>query len=190
MQVQAHIIQYCDSTGKPILPETCKVISGEPVKITKYNPRNDEVIGIIKVRCYDDDGDGYWFEDQYVRVLETFTIITHGQFIRNTSDTSKLNSHLMSGGSNSVYRLAYHYSVSVVKSYGQELYDSDVIWSSSGIKATEFDMYSYHVNQPEQKYTEDRLDWEVFNSLNLNKIFSKWLSKSDIRDNKLEDLGL
>jgi hypothetical protein len=51
-------------------------------------------------------------------------------------------------------------------------------------------MYSYHVNEPEQSYIEWRLDYEVFESLNLNKILAKYLTKADIRDSKLEDLGL
>jgi hypothetical protein len=51
-------------------------------------------------------------------------------------------------------------------------------------------MYSYHINEPEQRYTEDRLDYEVFESLNLNKILANYLTKADIRDSKLEDLGL
>jgi hypothetical protein len=49
-------------------------------------------------------------------------------------------------------------------------------------------MYSYHVNEPEQKYIEWRLDYEVFESLNLNKIFGKYLSKIDVRDSKIDDL--
>jgi hypothetical protein len=45
-------------------------------------------------------------------------------------------------------------------------------------------------NEPEKRYDESRLDYEVFDSLNLTKIFSKYLNKSDIRDSKLEDLGI
>jgi hypothetical protein len=51
-------------------------------------------------------------------------------------------------------------------------------------------MYSYHFNEPEQRYDESRLDYEVFESLNLTKIFSKYLTKADMRDSKLEDLGI
>ena len=71
-----------------------------------------------------------------------------------------------------------------------KLWNSDVVYTESGIKETRFDMYSYHVNEPEQSYIEWRLDYEVFESLNLNKILANYLTKADIRDSKLEDLGL
>jgi hypothetical protein len=71
-----------------------------------------------------------------------------------------------------------------------KVWESDLIYSDAGIKPTRFDMYSYHINEPEQRYTEDRLDYEVFESLNLNKILVKYLTKADIRNSKLEDLGL
>ena len=70
------------------------------------------------------------------------------------------------------------------------MWDTDLIWSDSGIRSTRFDMYSYHISGDKKEYTEDRLDWEVFENLNLNKIFSEYLTISDKRDNKLEELGL
>jgi hypothetical protein len=51
-------------------------------------------------------------------------------------------------------------------------------------------MYSYHVNEPEQVYLQDRLDYEVWESLDLNKILVKYLTLSDIRNNKIEELGI
>ena len=68
--------------------------------------------------------------------------------------------------------------------------ESDCIYSDAGIRETISDMYSYHFNEPEKRYDESRLDYEVFDSLNLTKILSKYLNKSDIRDSKLEDLGI
>jgi hypothetical protein len=49
-------------------------------------------------------------------------------------------------------------------------------------------MYSYHVNEPKQEYQEWRLDYEVFDRLDFNKIFSLYLTTSDIRDNKIDTL--
>lgn len=147
--------------------------------------------GCIKVRHYEGDDD-YYDEPTPVTIKETFSVITSGQFIRNYEDKSKLNACTMSsGGMREINRLAYSYSVVVIEySSRGKLWESDLIYSDAGIRPTRFDMYSYHVNEPEQSYIEWRLDYEVFESLNLNKILAKYLTKADIRDSKLEDLGL
>lgn len=147
--------------------------------------------GCIKVRHYEGDDD-YYDESTPVTIKETFSVITSGKFIRNYEDSSKLNACTMSsGGMREINRLAYSYSVVVMTYTGRgKVWESDLIYSDAGIKPTRFDMYSYHINEPEQRYTEDRLDYEVFESLNLNKILVKYLTKADIRDSKLEDLGL
>lgn len=50
-------------------------------------------------------------------------------------------------------------------------------------------MYSYHVTiDGEHKYTEDRLDYEVYDSLNLTKILSKYLPLSDVRDSIIDEI--
>jgi hypothetical protein len=49
-------------------------------------------------------------------------------------------------------------------------------------------MYSYHVNEPEQKYTESRLTYELFESLNLYKIFGNYLPKADVRDSVIAEI--
>jgi len=147
--------------------------------------------GCIKVRHYEGDDD-YYDEPTPVTIKETFSVITSGQFIRNYEDKSKLNACTMSsGGMGEINRLAYSYSVVVMTYTGRgKVWESDLIYSDAGIKPTRFDMYSYHVNEPEQSYIEWRLDYEVFESLNLNKILVKYLTKADIRNSKLEDLGL
>ena len=147
--------------------------------------------GCIKVRHYEGDDD-YYDEPTPVTIKETFLVITKGEFIRNYEDSSKLNACTMSsGGMGEINRLAYSYSVVVIEySSRGKLWESDLIYSDAGINPTRFDMYSYHINEPEQRYTEDRLDYEVFESLNLNKILVKYLTKADIRNSKLEDLGL
>jgi hypothetical protein len=146
--------------------------------------------GCIKIRHYEGDDD-YYDEPTPVTIKETFLVITKGEFIRDYNDTSKLNACTMSGGFGQINRLAYSYSVVVMNNPGRgKVWQSDLIHSSSGIRETRFDMYSYHFNEPEQRYDESRLDYEVFESLNLTKIFSKYLTKADMRDSKLEDLGI
>ena len=147
--------------------------------------------GCIKVRHYEGDDD-YYDEPTPVTIKETFSVITSGQFIRNYEDSSKLNAcTISSGGMREINRLAYSYSVVVMEYTGRgKVWESDLIYSDAGINPTRFDMYSYHVNEPEQSYIEWRLDYEVFESLNLNKILANYLTKADIRDSKLEDLGL
>jgi hypothetical protein len=49
-------------------------------------------------------------------------------------------------------------------------------------------MYSYHFNEPEQVYDESRLTYELFDSLNLHKIFSNYLPKADVRDSVIDDI--
>ena len=53
---------------------------------------------------------------------------------------------------------------------------------------TQFSMYSYHFNEPEQVYDESRLTYELFDSLNLHKIFSNYLPKADVRDSVIDDI--
>jgi hypothetical protein len=145
--------------------------------------------GCIKIRHYDDYEDSYYDEPVKVTIKETFLVVTKGQFIRNDEDKSKLNACTMSGGFGQINRLAYSYSVVVMTYTGHgKVWESDMIYSDAGIRATQFDMYSYHVNSPEQKYTESRLDYEVFDSLNLTKILAKYLTKSDMRDSVIDDI--
>jgi hypothetical protein len=49
-------------------------------------------------------------------------------------------------------------------------------------------MYSYHVNEPEQMYIEDRLDYEVWQSLDLTDILKSYLTQSEIRDSKIDKI--
>jgi hypothetical protein len=119
--------------------------------------------GCIDVRHYGNEDGEYYNEKVPVNIVNTFSVITKGEFIRNESDTSTLNVCTISGGFNQINRLAYSYSVVIINlptnlsTYN--LYKSDLVYSDAGIKSTIFDMYSYHVNEPEQKYTEDRLDY-------------------------------
>ena len=128
--------------------------------------------------------------DNCVKIKETFSVITSGQFIRNYEDSSKLNAcTISSGGMREINRLAYSYSVVVMEYTGRgKVWESDLIYSDAGINPTRFDMYSYHVNEPEQIYLEDRLSYEVYDSLDFTKILSKYLNTSFIRNSKIDDI--
>jgi hypothetical protein len=145
--------------------------------------------GCIKILHYEDDGDGYYHEYVPVTIKETFLVKISAEFIRNEEDNSKLNACTMSGGFGEINRLAYSYSVVVMTYTGRgKVWESDLIYSNAGIRSTQFSMYSYHFNEPEQMYDESRLTYELFDSLNLHKIFSNYLPKADVRDSVISDI--
>ena len=178
MQTKIHIVEFIGSDGKA--EQTRRIIKSHQLK-------NEH----ISVKHYDDYDDSYYTELQKVRVLHTFILVTKGHFILNDSDSSKLNAYRAYGGFGSISRLSYTWSAHIITyKEGGEMWETDLIWSDSGIRSTRFDMYSYHVNEPEQVYLQDRLDYEVWESLDLNKILVKYLTLSDIRNNKIEELGI
>ena len=130
------------------------------------------------------------YYDEFVSIKHTFKVITSGEFILNDNDNSKLNAYNMSAGLGQINRLAYSYSATILIIVGttNKLWNSDVVYTESGIKETRFDMYSYHVNEPEQKYLKDRLPYEVYDSLDFTKILSKYLNTSFIRNSKIDDI--
>ena len=147
--------------------------------------------GCIKIRHYEDedDSDSYYDEPTPATIKHTFLVKLTAEFIRNDKDNSKLNACTISRGFAEVDRLAYSYSVVVMAYTGNgKVWESDLIYSNAGIRATNFDMYSYHVNEPEKVYCESRLTYELFESLNLYKILSKYLPKADVRDSVIDNL--
>ena len=180
MQTKIHIVEYLDVDDKPVQPQTRRIIQSHKLK-------NEH----INVKHYDEYSDSYYSEMQKVRVLHTFILVTKGHFILNDCDSSNLNAYRAYGGFGTISRLSYTWSAHIITyKEGGEMWDTDLIWSDSGIRSTRFDMYSYHVNEQEQVYLQDRLDYEVWESLDLNKILVKYLTLSDIRNNKIEELGL
>ena len=198
MQTKVHIVEYCDDSGKPLEPAIVKIITADKltkdIESTKFHrkgakPGLNNYFGTIKIQHYDQWDDPYT-TTQLVHIKDTFIVITKGHFILNDLDSSELNAYNMSTGGFGVNHLAYSYLVNVVSWGTHKLWESDLIWTESGMKMTNFDMYSYHLNEPEQHYTEERLDWEVWQSLDLVKIFSKYLPQDEIRDNTLTRLGI
>ena len=189
MQQEIYIVKYCNPDGSISENSTIKIIQSSKLKdITKTRTG---VFGKIDLKFWGDDGDSYSIESQPVRVEHTFAVLTSGQFIRNPYDNSTLNAYNMSGGFRQINRLAFQWSATIIEvERVNSLYDNHVIWTESGIKATKYDMYSYHVNEPKQEYIESRLDWEVWESLDFEKILANYLGLSDIRDAKLGKLGL
>jgi hypothetical protein len=143
----------------------------------------------ISKRYFDEDDEPSYY-DEFVSIKHTFKVITSGEFILNDNDSSKLNAYNMSAGMGEVNRLAYAYSVNILIIVGRtnKLWSNDVVYTESGIKETRFDMYSYHVNEPEQKYLKDRLPYEVYDSLDFTKILSKYLNTSFIRNSKIDEI--
>lgn len=189
MQNRIYIVKYCNPDGTSIENSTNKIIQASHLKdVTKT--RNG-VFGKIELKFWEDDGDSYSIDLQPVKVQHTFVVITSGEFIRNSNNDSTLNAYTISGGFGQINRLAFQWSATIVEvDGGSSLWESNMIWTDSGIRATRFDMYSYHVNQPEKEYTEDRLHWEVWQSLDLENLLSSYLQLSDLRDAKLDKLGL
>ena len=141
--------------------------------------------GYLHYKQWEDD-DYYTITEQPVRILDTFTVITNGHFIRNTKETG-LNAYKTSRGFREISGLLYSASVMIVKSSESDtLSGYDVVWSGCELKSTQFNMYSYHLDG---EYQDNLLDLEIFQSLDLNTILKDYLYKSDIRNSKLEDLG-
>jgi len=168
-----HIVE--NSNGELEIVDSSRLKGGEPYTIRK--------------RYFDEDGDSTSYDD-IVNIKHTFKVITSGEFILNDNDSSNLNAYNMSSGLGQISKLAYAYSATILMIVGRtnKLWNSDVVYTESGIKETRFDMYSYHVNEPKQIYLEDRLSYEVYDSLDFTKILSKYLNMSFIRNSKIDDI--
>lgn len=195
MQTKVHIVEYCDDGGNPLEPSIVKIITAdkltgdiETIKLP-HKGNKPGFFGTIKEQQYDQWDEPYT-TTRVVHIKDTFIVITKGHFILNDSDKSPLNAYNMSTGGFGVNHLAYSYLVNVVSWGTHKLWESDLIYTESGMKMTQFDMYSYHQNKPKQHYIEERLDWEVWQSLDLVKIFAKYLPQDEIRDNTLTRLGI
>jgi hypothetical protein len=175
-----HIVE--NSNGELEIVDSSRLKGGEPVrkKIISYT---------IRKRYFDEDGELSYYDD-IVDIKHTFKVITSGEFILNDNDSSNLNAYNMSSGLGQISKLAYAYSATILMIVGRtnKLWNSDVVYTESGIKETRFDMYSYHVNEPKQIYLEDRLSYEVYDSLDFTKILSKYLNMSFIRNSKIDDI--
>ena len=168
-------LEIVDSNRVSLVNPDRNIFSYYPYKISK--------------RYFDEDGESSYY-DEFVSIKHTFKVITSGEFILNDNDNSKLNAYNMSAGLGQINRLAYSYSATILIIVGttNKLWNNDVVYTESGIKETRFDMYSYHVNEPEQKYLKDRLPYEVYDSLDFTKILSKYLNTSFIRNSKIDDI--
>jgi|SRR6478609_523206 len=127
-------------------------------------------------RCeYDEDGEYCSYNERIpCKIINSYLLEINAKFVMNPDDTK--HAIYMSGGFMSINKLGYTYSVVILrypapsKYFSQKLYESDVVYSECGLKETNFDMYSYHHNEPEFHYDESRLEYEVEQSLNLRKI--------------------
>ena len=148
---------------------------------------------LIRQRRYEYDEDGECYpRDEWipVEIEESFSVITTAAFIRNVRDKSPLNACAARTGTG-INHLMYSYSVAIIEGIGyRNIHESDCVYSESGIRPTDFNMYSYHVNEPEQRYIEDRLEYEAYQKIDFAKALAKYLTKSDLRDALLKNIGI
>jgi hypothetical protein len=173
MQTKIHI---CFSTSNP---DDVFIIPAHELRKNKNAQLND---GYILKRQYSDTGEEYWHENISVIIKKSFLVITHGKFVRDENQSDELNAVTYSHGFRAIDSLVYSYSAIVVD---PSLINLDPFWTSSGIRTTQHNMYSYHLNST---YCEDRLDWEVFDSLDFWEILAPWLPKSKLRDKKIDQI--
>ncbi len=145
---------------------------------------------------YDEYGECYPLDEWIpVEIEESFSVITTAAFIRNPRDKSALNARTTRTGGFGTSHLMYSYSVAIIKNHESgNIYESDCVYSESGIRPTDFSMYSYHVNEPEQRYIEDRIEYEAYEKIDFDKALwqalAKYLTKSDLRDAVLKNIGI
>lgn len=126
----------------------------------------------IEVKDYEDNG-YYEIRKEKVKILKTFLVKIQAEFIMK--DNSPFYQY---GGFREINRLAYAYSVLVMKYYDSNtLSDDNVIYSICDIGKTNFDMYSYHTFDENKKivYNNSSLLYEVECSLNYKEIFKQYL---------------
>ena len=149
---------------------------------------------LIRQRRYEYDGDGECYpRDEWipVEIEESFSVITTAAFIRNVRDKSPLNARTARTGGFGTSHLMYSYSVAIIENRESgNIYESDCVYSESGIRPTDLSMYSYHVNEPEQRYLEDMLEYEAYRKIDFAKALAKYLTKSDLRDALLKNIGI
>ena len=178
MQTEIHIARLEDGSFSII--EDCEIKRAGKNTLTRQHRHE-----------YGDDGEFYSYDEWVpVEIEESFSVIAIAAFIRNPSDKSALNACTARTGTGTNH-LMYSYSVTIIESHGsRNVYESDCVYSESGIRPTDFNMYSYHVNEPEQTYTEYRLEYEAYQKIDFTKALAKYLTTSDLRDAALKNIGI
>ena len=141
---------------------------GQQVIVRDDQLRDDK----LSVRhCCDDEYHSYYDEWVSVEIDRSYLVQITAEFIMNPKDKYKSPMY-RSGGCQMVNRLAYTYSVNIIEHFGSwTLYPDEPIYSKTGIGTTNFNMYSYHtMNGTETVYDNSRLEYEVYCTLELEKI--------------------
>lgn len=147
---------------------------------------------LARTTVWESDGEECYQCDRWVPVTieRSFVVAVTGRVLRNPNDNSPLNGFMARTGGFGTNHLMYAYSVNIVEFGGGSLYESSLVYSESGIRATNFNMYSYHTNEPVQEYREAMLEYEAMGKVDLTKALAKYLAKADLRDAALKNLGI
>jgi len=68
-------------------------------------------------------------------------------------------------GMREIYGLGYFYSIILYENAGYNVWEQHIVHKENGIRCTNFDMYSYHLNDP-FRYLPDQIEYEVYQSMN------------------------
>jgi hypothetical protein len=116
--------------------------------------------------CYFDseynDMTSEWLD---IKIDKEYLLNIHAEFILNDSG----NALYFDRGIREIYGLGYFYSIILYNTSGNTVWESNIVYKENGIRCTNFDMYSYHSNDPFQYHT-NQIEYEVYKSLDLNKI--------------------
>lgn len=180
MQTEIHIVRLEDG-GASIMAD------GE----IKRTGKNKPLVRRHKYE-YDDEGEVYSYDEWIPAEIEaSFSVVTTAVFIRNPKDTSTLNACTVRTGGFGTSHLMYSYSVTIIETRESgNVYESDCVYTESGIRPTNLSMYSYHINEPEQRYLEDMLEYEAYRKIDFIKALAKYLTTADLRDSALNRLGI
>jgi hypothetical protein len=131
--------------------------------------------GLIKTKhwSYDDCSEGFMEHvSRDIKVEYTFLVNITAEFAITPDG---INAYTSNRGFRSVNGLMYFYSVVIVESFSDHsLYESNLVHSESGIKTTNHDMYSYHLNEP-FRYLNSQILYEVENGLDFKQILTRYL---------------
>jgi hypothetical protein len=146
------ILEVVDSVGTVNYVHECKVIDST-----------------IKRRIYHDD-DSYSDSQVKITIRRTLLVCMQVEFVPSADNTPMLSST----GDSEIYHLAYFYSIVIydITDGSRVAWSHNVVYSDCGIKATNFDMYSYHTRPEPYTYPTDRLFYELEDCLDFKEIFS------------------
>lgn len=117
-------------------------------------------------RYYDSEYNNMTSEWLDIKIDREYLLNIHAEFMLDKDDHALHYNR----GFREIYGLGYFYSVVLYdNTSGYNVWESHIIHKENGIRCTNFDMYSYHLNDP-FRYLSDQIEYEVYQSLDLKKI--------------------